>query len=310
MNHRTDTLQSSIDHGLQYTNQHFSQHSIEITNLSKRFDQFQLKDVNLLLPKGSIMGFIGENGAGKTTTIKLILNQLKSDAGTISILGYDHIRDEKKLKGEIGVVFDESYFHDNIKPKHISKIMEHIYRNWDREMFSHYLKAFHLPENKIIKDFSRGMKMKLSLATALSHHPRLLILDEPTSGLDPVIRNEILDIFLDFIQDEEHSILFSSHITSDLEKVADYITFLHEGKILFSESKDDLLADYGMLLCGSADFSSVDKGDIIGHRENRFGHEMLIRNKDRMAKKYKGFTIDSVTIEDIMLFYVKGDHLK
>ncbi|QOX62507.1 ABC transporter ATP-binding protein [Anoxybacterium hadale] len=302
MNHRADTIRHS--------NNQFTQHSIEIANLSKSFDQFQLKDVNLTLPKGSIMGFIGENGAGKTTTIKLILNQLKADAGKISILGYDHIREEKKLKEEIGVVFDESYFHDNIKPKHISKIMERIYRNWDCEMFSRYLKAFRLPEDKITKDFSRGMKMKLSLATALSHHPKLLILDEPTSGLDPVIRNEILDIFLDFIQDEEHSILFSSHITSDLEKVADYITFLHEGTILFSESKDELLADYGLLLCGTADFSSVDKGDIIGHRENRFGHEMLIRKKDEMSKKYKGLTIDSVTLEDIMLFYVKGVQLK
>ena len=149
--------------------------------------------------------------------------------------------------------------------------------------------------------------MKLSLATALSHHPKLLILDEATSGLDPVIRNEILDIFLDFIQDEEHSILFSSHITSDIEKIADYITFLHEGRVLFTESKDVLLADYGMLLCGTADFASVDQGDIIGHRRNKFGHEILIRDKKKMKQKYKGLTIDSVTIEDIMLFYVKGD---
>ena len=302
MNHHENTMQPSSAER--------SHHSIEIRNLSKSFDRFRLEDVNLTLPRGSIMGVIGENGAGKTTTIKLMLNQLKANAGQITILGYDHITEEKKLKEEIGVVFDESYFHDNIKPKHISKIMERIYKRWDHEMFSNYLKQFNLPEDKITKEFSRGMKMKLSLATALSHHPKLLILDEPTSGLDPVIRNEILDIFLDFIQDEENSILFSSHITSDLEKVADYITFLHEGRIMFSEPKDELLADYGLLLCGSADFTTVDKGDIIGHRENRFGHEMLIRNKEKMAKKYKGLTIDSVTLEDIMLFYVKGDQLK
>ena len=281
--------------------------AIEIQNLSKGFEKFQLNNISLTLPKGSIMGLIGENGAGKTTTIKLMLNQLKADSGNIHILGLDHIQDEKKMKEEIGVVFDESYFHENIKPTHISKIMDRIYNNWDEPLFFEYLKKFHLPENKIIKEFSRGMKMKLSIATALSHHPKLLILDEATSGLDPIMRIEILDIFLDFIQDEEHSILFSSHITSDLEKVADYITFLHEGEIIFCKPKDELLYDYGLLLCGAADFSTIDKGDIIGHRENRFGHEILIRNKEKMEQKYKGLTIDSVTIEDIMLFYVKGE---
>lgn len=256
------------------------------------------------------MGFIGENGAGKTTTIKLMLNQLKADSGTVSILGMDHKKDEKKLKNEIGVVFDESYFHENIKPKHISGIMSRIYSQWDESIFLDYLNRFKLPLDKNTKDFSRGMKMKLSIATALSHHPKLLILDEATSGLDPVVRNEILDIFLEFIQDEEHSILFSSHITSDLEKIADYVTFLHEGEIIFSESKDDLLYDFGLLLCGADDFKTVDKGDIIGHRQSRFGHEILIRNKEQMKRKYKGFTIDSVTIEDIMLFYVKGEEFK
>lgn len=285
-------------------------HAIEVRNLSKRFDRFQLKNVDLTLPSGSIMGFIGENGAGKTTTIKLMLNQLRADSGTVSFFGLDHIKDEKKVKNEIGVVFDESYFHENLKPKHISKIMKRIYSQWDEALFLEYMHRFKLPLEKNTKDFSRGMKMKLSIATALSHHPKLLILDEATSGLDPVVRNEILDIFLEFIQDEEHSILFSSHITSDLEKVADYVTFLHDGEIIFSESKDDLLYDFGLLLCGADDFKTVDKGDIIGHRESRFGHEILVRNKEQMKEKYKGLTIDSVTIEDIMLFYVKGDDFK
>ena len=284
--------------------------AIEIQDLSKGFDKFQLKQISLTLPKGSIMGFIGENGAGKTTTIKLLLNQLKVDSGSIRILGFDHILDEKKIKEEIGVVFDEGYFHENIKPKHISKIMARIYKNWDKELFFSYLDRFSLPENMIIKKYSRGMKMKLSIATALSHHPKLLILDEATSGLDPVIRNEILDIFLDFIQEEDHSILFSSHITSDLEKVADYITFLHDGEIVFSESKDDLLYNYGLLLCGAEDFHMIDKGDIIGHRQSRFGHEILIKDKERTGQKYKGLTIDSVTIEDIMLFYIKGENIQ
>lgn len=284
--------------------------AIEVSNLSKRFDWFQLKNVGITLPKGSIMGFIGENGAGKTTTIKLMLNQLRADSGTIRILGRDYKDDEKSIKNDIGVVFDESYFHGTIKPKHISKIMERIYTNWDEALFAKYLDRFGLPADMIIKKYSRGMKMKLAIATALSHHPQLLLLDEATSGLDPVVRNEILDIFLEFIQDENHSILFSSHITTDLEKVADYVTFLHEGEIIFSKSKDDLIYDYGLLLCGRNDFKTVDKGDIIGHRESRFGHEVLVRNKDQMKQKYKGFTIDNVTIEDIMLFYVKGEEFK
>lgn len=284
--------------------------AIEVNNLSKRFDSFQLKKVNLTLPKGSIMGFIGENGAGKTTTIKLMLNQLWADSGSIRILGFDYMKDEKKIKNDIGVVLDESYFHENIKPKHISKIMERIYTQWDEPLFYDYLNRFRLPADKITKDFSRGMKMKLSIATALSHHPKLLILDEATSGLDPVVRSEILDLFLEFIQDEDHSILFSSHITSDLEKVADYITFLHAGEIIFSESKDELLYDYGLLLCGAEDYKTIDKGDIIGHRESRFGHEILMKNKGRMKQKYKGLTIDSISIEEIMLFYVKGEEFK
>jgi len=283
-------------------------HAIEITGLSKHFDRFHLGEMNLTLPKGSIMGFIGENGAGKTTTIKLMLNQLKKDSGTIKIFDLDYKENEKQIKENIGVVFDESYFHENIKPKHISNIMNHVYQNWDEPLFYSYLKQFQLPEDKIMKNFSRGMKMKLSIATALSHHPKLLVLDEATSGLDPVIRNEILDIFLEFIQDEEHSILFSTHITSDLEKIADYITLIHQGKIIFSESKDDLLYDYGLLLCGISDFDKIDASDIIGHRENRFGHEVLVKNKEEKKLKYKGFTIDQISIEDIMLFYIKGEN--
>lgn len=285
-------------------------YAIEINGLSKRFDRFRLKDVSLALPRGSIMGFIGENGAGKTTTIRLMLNQLKADAGSIRLLGLDHRKDEKKIKNEIGVVFDESSFHENIKPKHISKVLGRIYAQWDERLFYDYLDRFGLPVDKATKSFSRGMKMKLSIAAALSRHPKLLILDEATSGLDPVVRNEILDIFLEFIQDEEHSIIFSSHITSDLEKVADYVTFIHEGEIVFSRSKDELLYDYGLLLCGADDFQAIDKGDIIGHIGNRFGHEILVRDKEQMKQKYKGLTIDSVSIENIMLFYVKGEEFR
>ena len=280
---------------------------IEIKNLTKSFDRFQLGEITFDLPKGSIMGFIGENGAGKTTTIKLLLNELIKDSGTVRIFGLDTTENEKKIKEETGVVFDESYFHDTIKPGHISKIMKLVYRNWDESLFYDYLNRFQLPSDKTAKEFSRGMKMKLSIATALSHHPKLLLLDEATSGLDPVIRNEILDIFLEFIQDEDHSILFSTHITSDLERIADYITFIHQGKIIFSESKDFLLNDYGLLLCGSSEFDKIDQSDVIGSRGNRFGYEVLIKNKLRLMQKYKGFTIDPIKIEDIMLFYAKGE---
>ncbi|MDD4565686.1 MAG: ABC transporter ATP-binding protein [Eubacteriales bacterium] len=285
-------------------------YAIAIRDLSKSFKNFKLKNISFSVPKGSIMGFIGENGAGKTTTIKLMLNQLKAETGEIGILGLDHRKDEKKIKSDIGVVLDECYFHENIKPKHISRIMARIYKNWDESLFYSYIDQFRLPGNKTTKEFSRGMKLKLSIATALSHHPKLLILDEATSGLDPVVRNEILDLFLEFIQDENHSILFSSHITSDLEKIADYITFLHDGEIIFSKSKDSLLDNYGLLLCGAADFGAVDKADIIGQRESRFGHEILVRNKKQMKQKYKGLTIDPVTIEDIMLFYMRGEEFK
>jgi ABC-2 type transport system ATP-binding protein len=285
-------------------------YAIEIKGLSKRFDRFELKNIDLVLPKGNIMGFIGENGAGKTTTIRLMLNLLAADSGSVRLLGLDHTTDEKKIKDKLGVVFDESSFHENIKPKHISKVLGRIYTEWDEKLFYEYLERFKLPADKTVKTFSRGMKMKLSIAAALSHHPKLLILDEATSGLDPIVRNEILDLFLEFIQDEEHSIMFSSHITSDLEKVADYVALIHEGELIFSRSKDELLYDYGLLLCGAEDFPSIDKGDIVGHRGNRFGHEILVRNKERMKQKYKGLTIDPVTIEDIMLYYVRGEEFK
>ncbi|WP_245570812.1 ABC transporter ATP-binding protein [Anaerovorax odorimutans] len=281
--------------------------SIEVKNLNKFFNSFNLKNINFSLPQGCIMGFIGENGAGKTTTIKLLLNQLKKDSGNITLLGYDNIKEDKKAKQDIGVVLDESYFHENLKPAHISKIMSKIYSNWDNSLFKDYLNKFNIPDNKIFKKLSKGMKMKLSLATALSHHPKLLILDEATSGLDPIIRNEILDIFLEFIQDENHSIFISSHITSDLEKICDYITFIHDGEIIFTESKDTLLWDYGLLLCGNDDFNKINQEDIIGKRKNSFGYEILVKNKKIMEKKYKQFTIDTVNLEDIMMFYVKGE---
>lgn len=275
---------------------------LEIKNLSKRYHEFALKNVSFSLPKGCIMGLVGENGAGKSTTIKLLLNLIRRDGGEVKILGKNNLNHEKEIKEDIGVVFDESNFPDNMNTMDISLVMSNIYRNWDRKLFDGYLERFSLPPQKKVKDYSRGMKMKLSIAAALSHHPKFLILDEPTSGLDPMVREEILDIFLEFIQDEEHSILISSHIISDLEKIADYITFIHKGKILFSEAKDQLLEDYGILKCSHMELDQIDQGVIISYRKNQFGVEALVKRKKLKSK----FLIDPAGIEDIMLFYSKG----
>lgn len=280
---------------------------LNLENLSKTYDSFTLKNVSFSLPKGCIMGLIGENGAGKTTIIKLILNLIKRNNGKINVFGLDNIEDEQKIKQKIGVVLDESYFHDNLKPKDISLIMDNIYADWDKRLFLDYLRRFKLPKDKVVKEFSRGMKMKLSIAAALSHKPELLILDEPTGGLDPVTRSEILDIFLDFIQNEEKSILFSTHITSDLDKIADYITFIHNGEIIFEESKDEMINSYGILKCGSNDFNKIDKADIIGHRKNQFGYELLINNMQRNKERYSNFAIDRANLEDIMLYHIRGN---
>lgn len=280
---------------------------LKVENLSKSYDDFTLENVGFNLPKGSIMGLVGENGAGKTTIIKLILNLIKRENGYIKVFGLDNIENEQQIKEKIGVVLDESYFHDNLRAKDISLIMDNIYSNWDKSVFLYYLKKFKLPLDKIVKDFSKGMKMKLSIAVALSHDPQFLILDEPTSGLDPIVRSEILDIFMEFIQDEEKSILFSTHITSDLDKIADYITFIHNGAIIFPESKDDMINNFGIIKCGKEDFNMIDKTDIVGYRKSQFGYEVLINNKQRNRSKYNTFIIDSASLEDIMLLYIRRE---
>lgn len=280
---------------------------LKLEDLSKSYDDFTLKDINLRIPKGCIMGLVGENGAGKTTTIKLILNLIKRDQGNIKIFGLDNVQNDMEIKERIGVVLDESNFHDYLNSKDISIIMGNVYRNWSNNIFFDYLKRFSIPKDKIIKDLSKGMKMKLSIAVALSHNPDFLILDEPTSGLDPIVRNEILDIFLEFIQNDEKSILFSTHITSDLDKIADYITFIHNGELIFSKEKDGLINDYAIIKCGKNDFNKIDDMDIIGYRKNQFGYEILITNKRVAEIKYKGLTMDSVNLEDIMLFYIRRE---
>lgn len=280
------------------------ENSIVVQDLCKHFKGFTLDHVSFQVPKGRIVGFIGENGAGKSTTIRLILDELRKDGGQVTIFGSDHR--EVSLKEEIGVVFDTCNFHDVCTAKDVEKILAGVYRNWDGTVFHQYLKRFQIPVDKKIGDFSKGMKMKLSILCAMAHRPKLLILDEATTGLDPVVRDEILDLFLEYIQKEENAIFFSSHITSDIEKIADYVIFIHRGKILFEEQKDDLLDHYGILRCKKEYFASISREDIITYRETPLSMECLVWDREKAKGKYSHAVVDNASLEDIMLFYIKG----
>lgn len=280
---------------------------IEIKGLCKSYGDFSLKNIDLTLPGGSILGLIGENGAGKTTTIKCILNLIRRDAGEITVLGHDNIREEKLAKQNIGLVLDECFFHDTLRPPDVGRVLAPAYKNWDQALFRDYLDKFSLPEKKLIKDFSRGMKMKLSLSAALAHRPKLLILDEATAGLDPVVRDEILDEFLGFISDEDHAILMSSHITSDLEKVADYIAYIHQGEVVLSDAKDAILDSYGRVGCTAAQLEAIAPDDVLRVRKGSFGCEALVKDRAAFARKYPMLLVERTTLEDIMLFVGKGE---
>lgn len=279
------------------------EYALELKDVSKTYKDFKLDNINLKLPKGCIMGFVGENGSGKSTTIKLIFDIIKKETGNIQVLGNNNIKLSRSIYEKIGVVLDECCFPENLNIKDIDKVLSSMYKTWNRKKFYEFMKRFHLPEGKAVKDFSKGMKMKLSIAIALSHATELLVLDEATSGLDPIVREEILDVFLEFIQEETHTILMSSHIISDLEKVCDYICFIHKGKIIFTEAKDDLLERYGVLKCSISEFNSLNQSAVKGHRINSFGVEALVE-KDKLRGNY---VVDDANIEDIMLFYIKGD---
>jgi len=274
--------------------------SIVVDKISKRYDGFSLENVSFKLPRGCIMGFIGENGAGKSTTIKIILDLVKQETGNVSILG-DSAKNAN-IREDIGVVFDEGCFPDDMNADNLNISFKYIYKNWDSSVFDDYLKRFSIPHKKNMKDFSRGMKMKLAIAVALSHKAKLLVLDEATSGLDPIVREQILDVFMEFIQNEENSVLLSSHIVSDLEKVCDYITFIHEGKIILSKEKDLLMEEYGLLKCSKKELENVPKDAIERVRENQFGVEALVKRN----KVARDFNVDKATLEDIMLFMIRG----
>lgn len=282
--------------------------AIEIQKLTKKYDeQFSLGEINLTIPSGVIVGLIGENGAGKTTLIKCILNIIKKDSGSIKIFNKDINSYENLIKEDIGVVLDDMFLPEVLTVKDVNTIMKDVYKTWDSNLYFQYLNDFKIEKSKKINKLSKGMRKKLEIAVSLAHHPKLLILDEPTSGLDPIVRSEVLDIFLKFLSDDEHTILLSTHITSDLEHIADKIIFIDKGQIILDESRDNIMDDYGVLKCDLDTFSKIDEKDIIAYKKNKYDCSILINNIKSAKKKYKDCIIDKITLEDLMLLMIKGE---
>lgn len=281
--------------------------ALTVSGLTKRYEGFTLADISFEVPQGTITGLIGENGAGKSTTLHSILGLVHRDGGEISILGAPAEGLQPEARENIGVVFDGTNFSEELTPKRLNKVLKGVYSSWDEGYFLALLNKLSLPVSKKIKSFSKGMKAKLSIAAAFAHHPKLLILDEATSGLDPVMRDDILDMFLEFVQDEENSILLSSHITSDLEKVADHIIFLHEGRLIFSKPKDELLENYGIVKCGAAQFEAIDRQDIITCRKQEYEWQVLVSDRNSAQKRYPNAMVIPASIDEIMLLYVRGN---
>lgn len=283
------------------------ENAIEISGVTKKYSGFTLDNISFNVPKGAIMGFIGQNGAGKTTTIRSLLNIISIDGGEIKLLGLDHLKNEQEIKERISVVFDELPFHDVLSAKDMARIFEGIYPQWDNAVYTQYLESFGLPLKKKIGEFSKGMKMKLQIACALSHNAELLVMDEATTGLDPVVRDEILHIFMEYLRDGERSILMSSHITSDLEKIADSVTFIDKGRLLISGYKDDILESHGILKCDRSELGNIAPEDIVSIRMNTYGAEVMLRDRQSASYKDSGAIIDPASLDDIMLYYVHKD---
>ena len=278
--------------------------AIELSHINKSFGDFAIRDLNLAVPSGTICGLVGENGAGKSTTIRLLMGALQPDSGTASVLGADVSSPAfREMKENVGVVLDEAYFPESLNATQVGKIMAATYRRWDQRLYDSYLKRFDLPEKKQFKDFSRGMRMKLAIAVALSHQPKLLVLDEATAGLDPIVRDEVLDIFNEFTREEDHSILISSHILSDLEKLCDYIAFIHKGDLLFCEEKDQLLEQYGIFEDSRENLDCLQPEAIVAREESRYGGVRALVKRDLAPT---GFRLEKPTVEDVVLFLVKG----
>lgn len=275
----------------------------ELNHVSKRYGDFYLQDITFSLPAGGIMGLVGENGAGKSTVIKLILDMVRPDSGSISVLGKSNQVDFDKTKQDIGVVLDEACFPDFFTGNHINRIMQDAYRNWEESVFFHHLHRFSLPKDEPFKSFSRGMRMKLNIAVALSHHAKLLLLDEATSGLDPIIRDEILELLYDFVSDETHGVLLSSHIVSDLEKICDYLTVLHRGRLVLSQEKDRLLEQYGHIKCSQTELKALPPNAIAYVCTGSFGAQALVIRE----KMPSDFPMEKPGIEDLLLLMAKGE---
>lgn len=283
------------------------EYALKLENVTKEYKDFKLDQVSISLPKGCIMGFIGENGAGKSTTIKLIMNLLKKDSGAIKVFGLDNVKNEIEIKQRIGFVYDQNYYYDELTVEEMKGIISRFYADWDDELYRSYLKIFDLDPRKKIKELSKGMQMKFSLIMALSHHAELIIMDEPTSGLDPIVRRELLQILSEILQNENKGILLSTHITSDLDKIADYITFINQGRIVESTTRDFLLENYGVVRGKKELLRQTDKGLLIGVKENEFGFEALVKDKARAREIFGDkIIIDKPTLEDIMYYQIDG----
>lgn len=281
---------------------------LEIKDISKKYSDFELDNVSFNLDRGYVMGFIGPNGAGKSTTIKLIMNLIRKDSGYIKVFGLDSVKDEKEIKERIGFVYDNSYFYEELTCENMKKIIAPFYKRWDEKLYKKYMDEFSLPRDKKIKELSKGMRMKYSIILALSHNAELIIMDEPTSGLDPIVRAEILDIFRNIIQDENKSLIFSSHITTDLEKIADYITFVNNGKIIFSGEKDSIIESYGIVKGDNELLDRDIEKEFVGVKKSKFGFEGLTSNKEKTKKIFGNkVIIERPTIDDIMVYSVRGN---
>ncbi len=282
---------------------------LQVKNLCKTYKgaDFKLQDVSFAIPRGSIMGFVGKNGAGKSTTINAILNLIQKDSGEITLFGETMTDATKAIRNDIGVVFDSVHFSSELTAKKLEKVLADIYENWDKELYFSYLKRFNIPDNKRIKTLSRGMTMKLSISVALSHASKFLVLDEATAGLDPVVREEILDVFLEFVEDENNAILLSSHISSDLEKISDYITFIDNGRIILTEKKDTLIYEYGIARMKQADFEKLRSSEYISCRQRGLQHEVLVKNKKEFIKCYPNIVVDNTGIDEILPLITKEE---
>ena len=276
--------------------------NLEVKNLNKSFKEFSLKDVNIKVPAGKIVGLIGENGAGKTTIIKCVLDAMAKDSGEVKLFGQDY---NYKLKDDVGIVYDDSFTNESFTIRDLNLIMKNTYSKWDQRLFYKYIKEFGIPYKKEIKKLSTGMRKKVEIAACISHHPRLLILDEPTSGLDPVIRSEILDMFQEFVEDKKNAILLSTHITSDLEHISDDVIFISKGSIVFDEPLKKVKEDYIVIELDKKEFKEFNKKDITRYKENRNDIQVLIEKKN-MKKEYNKYIKNITTLDDIMLLYIRG----